>query len=127
MLFGLLRESVTAAGTLHKFDSNKYSSPSDTIGEVNSQLTPSPLVQDNSLLVEPQLPKIGQWVRLNNEKDKDLYQVVALSRSPGKVELESERGAMGHYSANQFTVLTKQEIVQLGLLTTKVRPWELLK
>jgi hypothetical protein len=53
--------------------------------------------------------------------------VVALSPSIGKVELESERGGMGHYSANQFTVLSKQEILELGLLTTKLRPWELLE
>jgi hypothetical protein len=66
-------------------------------------------------------------VRLNDEKDKDLSQVVALSPSKGKVELESKRGAMGHYSPKQFTVLTKQEIVELGLLTTKVHPWELLE
>jgi hypothetical protein len=67
----------------------------------------------------------GQSDRLNDEKDKDLCQVVALSSCPGKVELESERGAMGHYSPNQFTVLSKREIVELGLLTAKLRPWEL--
>jgi hypothetical protein len=121
---------------LHKFNSDKYScapTPSDVVGEVNSESTttpnpsPSPLGKNNYplLIEETQLPKIGQWVRLNDEKDKDLYQVVALSPSKGKVELESERGAMGHYSANQFTVLSKQEIVELGLLTTKLRPWEL--
>jgi hypothetical protein len=124
-------EAVKAA--LHKFDSDKYScapSSSPAVDEVSNKSasptpSPSPLVQDNSSPLETQLPKIGQWVRLNDEKDKDLYQVVALSPSIGKVELESERGAMGHYSANQFTVLTKREIVEMGLLTTKVRPWEL--
>jgi hypothetical protein len=122
---------------LHQFNSDKYScapTHKDVVGEVNNESTTtpnpsSPLGKNNYPLKisETQLPKIGQWVRLNDEKDKNLYQVVALSPSQGKLELESERGAMGHYSANQFTVLSKQEILELGLLTTKVRPWELLK
>jgi predicted P-loop ATPase len=98
----------------------QYQTICKVAGATNTVASSSPLPTPCSVA-----PAVGSWVR--DRKTGTIFQVVGNSAFADRVQLENANDEFGLYPVADLEIISKGELLQKGLVTSRLRPWEVAK